>query len=101
MNSAIQSLSACADIPALRHQLHSLCSRFGAVAKLDILSANQAGHQQAMCFLRMASPEQELELMHEFGIGRFGGDLVMVVDLHPDASPALAADGARPSTLAS
>jgi hypothetical protein len=34
-----------------------------------------------MCFWRMESPEREDEVMSEFGVGRFGGDLVVIVDL--------------------
>lgn len=37
--------------------------------------------RQALCFLRMESAEQELQLARELGIGRFGGELVLVVDL--------------------
>ena len=67
----------------LKPALHSLCSRFGSVARLDVLSARQAGKHQALCFLRMDSPAQEMLLMKTLGIGRFGGHLVVVVDLCP------------------
>ena len=66
--------------------MYSLCSRFGSIARLDILAAGQAGKRQALCFLRMDSPEQERALMSELGVGRFGGDLVVIVDLHTAAS---------------
>ena len=48
---------------------------------LDILAASQAGKRQALCFLRMVSADQENQLMRELGVGRFGGDLVVIVDL--------------------
>jgi hypothetical protein len=35
----------------------------------------------------MQSPEAEEQIMQTWGVGRFGGDLVMVVDLSP-ARPA-------------
>lgn len=85
MNNEFTHLKNFTDISSLRPALHSLCSRFGSVARLDILAARQAGRQQALCFLRMASVEQESHLMRELGVGRFGGDLVVIVDLHtPD-----------------
>lgn len=82
MNNNFSHLQNFTDISTLRPALHSLCSRFGAVARLDILAARQAGRRQALCFLRMGSLEQESHLMSELGVGRFGGDLVVIVDLH-------------------
>ncbi|WP_348066478.1 hypothetical protein [Polaromonas sp.] len=81
MQQELQQLNDFTDISALRPALHSLCSRFGSVARLDILAASQAGRRQALCFLRMNSPAEERELMTELGVGRFGGDLVVIVDL--------------------
>jgi hypothetical protein len=81
MHHEFDHLSKFADISTLRPALHSLCSRFGSVARLDILAASQAGKRQALCFLRMDSAEQEHQLMSELGVGRFGGDLVVIVDL--------------------
>lgn len=83
MNSTFTHLQNFTDISSLRPALHSLCSRFGSVARLDILAASQAGKRQALCFLRMDSPAQERDLMAELGVGRFGGDLVVIVDLQP------------------
>lgn len=82
MQQELQQLNDFTDISTLRPALHSLCSRFGQVARLDILAARQAGRRQALCFLRMHSLEQESRLMNELGVGRFGGDLVVIVDLH-------------------
>lgn len=78
---ALSSLKACADIASLRPALHALCQSFGTLKRLDILQANQSGQRQALCFLRMDSLEQEQELMGAWGIGRFGGELVVIVDL--------------------
>lgn len=82
MTNTFTHLQNFTDISTLRPALHSLCSRFGSVARLDILAARQAGRRQALCFLRMGSVEQESHLMNELGVGRFGGDLVVIVDLH-------------------
>jgi len=82
MNNAFEQLKNCTDISALRLRMCSLFSRFGSIARLDILTARQAGKRQALCFLRMDSPEQEQQLMSEFGVGRFGGDIVVIIDLH-------------------
>lgn len=83
MNNAFEELRNCATVNDLRPALHLLCSRFGSVARLDILAASQGGKQQALCFLRMDSDEQEQQLMGELGLGRFGGDIVVIVELHP------------------
>jgi hypothetical protein len=83
MNYPLDQLSRCADASDLKRELRSLCSRFGAVMRLDVLMANLPGRRQAICMWRMESPEREEELMSELGVGRFAGDLVMVVDLQP------------------
>jgi hypothetical protein len=82
MNTTFDQLRNFSDIGTLKPALHSLCSRYGSVARLDILAASQAGKRQALCFLRMDSVEQERQLMSDLGVGRFAGDLVMIVDLH-------------------
>lgn len=81
MNTAFDQLKNFSDIGTLKPALHSLCSRYGSVARLDILAASQAGKRQALCFVRMDSAEEERQLMTELGVGRFAGDLVMIVDL--------------------
>lgn len=83
MNNILQPLQNCTDITDLKPALQSICARFGSVARLDILAASQAGKRQALCFLRMDSAEQEDQLVRELGVGRFGGDLVLVIDLPP------------------
>lgn len=86
MHHEFDQLKNFADINTLKPALHSLCSRYGSVARLDILAASQAGKRQALCFLRMGSAEQERHLMNELGVGRFGGDLVVIVDLQTPAT---------------
>jgi hypothetical protein len=83
----LDQLQQCPDIPALRKALQKMCERFGSVTKLNILPAAHAGKQQALCFVRMASDEEEQKLMSGLGIGRFGGELVVVVDLLAAESP--------------
>lgn len=86
MHKELEQLKDCADLSELRAALHALCSRFGLILRLDILLASQAGKQQALCFFRLESGVQEQQLMYELGVGRFGGDLVVIVELHGQAS---------------
>ena len=81
INNSLDRLKNCPDITSLKLELCSLCCRFGSIARLDILMARQAGKRQALCFLRMDSTAQEQKVMSELGVGRFGGDIVVVVDL--------------------
>ncbi|MES2283713.1 MAG: RNA-binding protein [Pseudomonadota bacterium] len=81
MNQLLETLEQCDDIDALDPVLRSLCARFGSIARLDILPASHLGKHQALCFLRMDTPEQEEKIVRELGVGRFGGDLILVVDL--------------------
>lgn len=82
MHTSLDQLNGHPDIGALRPALLSVCSRFGSIARLDILAAGHVGKRQALCFLRMDSAEQEQQLISELGVGRFGGDLVLIVDLN-------------------
>jgi len=88
----LDQLGRCPDMAALQSALGDLCARFGSVTQLNILPAAHAGKRQALCFVRMASPEEEHRLMSGLGIGRFGGELVVVVDLHAPEPPAMTAD---------
>lgn len=78
---SLLDLQQCTEVATLRPALHGLCSHFGRVEKLAILTAIHEGAQQAICFLRLESPEKELQLMQSLGVGRFGGEVVFVVDL--------------------
>lgn len=73
------------DVFALKDRLHALFSRYGQVLRLDLVRADQGNAQRVMCFLRMSTPEQEQAVVDALGMGRFGGDLVMVVSLQPPA----------------
>lgn len=81
MNTPLDLLHECTDVGALRRAIQALCARFGSIRQLDIVDSGHRGASQVMCFLRMELPEQEHRLARELGIGRFGGELVLVVDL--------------------
>jgi len=79
--NVFQEFRRCRDLGTLRSRVTELSARFGALSRLDILTAVHAGRQQAICFLRMQTAEQERRLMKTLGVGRFGGEIVFVVDL--------------------
>lgn len=89
MNNALKDLAQCGDVLSLESALRALCSEFGSVSRLDILTMTDSGKRQAVCLLRMDSSEQEQGLMTKLGAGRFGEDLYVVVDLRmPDRAQA-------------
>jgi predicted secreted protein len=79
--SDLIALTNCSDVPELRDALTRLCAAYGPVARLDILCAGHGGQREALCLLRLETAEQEGRLMRELGIGRFGGDLIVVASL--------------------
>lgn len=79
--SALADLRRHSDVASLKSALQALCSEFGRITRLDILTAMHEDIQQAICFLRMESPEQEQRLMKTLGVGRFGGEVVFVLNL--------------------
>jgi hypothetical protein len=83
------NLAQCGDVGSLESALRTLCSEFGSVSRLDILTMIDAGKRQAVCLLQLDSSEQEQDLMTKLGAGRFGEDLCVVVDLRmPDRAQA-------------
>lgn len=93
----LDQLRHCQDLQGLQAVLRRLCSRYGRLTRLTILPANHVGKHQALCFLRMASAAQEQHIITALGVGRFGGELVLVVDLQPEMIPHAAS---RPSMAA-
>lgn len=81
MTQLLDQLKTCVDLDCLRSMLLALCAPFGTVDQLDIFLTDQTEHRQALCFWHMQSPEEDAQLMREWGVGRFGGELVVVVDL--------------------
>lgn len=89
MNDALKDLAQCGDVGSLASALRTLCSEFGSVSRLDMLTMIDAGKRQAVCLLRLDSSEQEQNLMRKFGASRFGEDLCVVVDMRmPDRAQA-------------
>jgi RNA recognition motif-containing protein len=80
--SALAELRHHRDVTSLKSALYDLCGQFGQISRLDILTAMHEGTKQAICFMRMERPEQELKLMKTLGVGRFGGEVVFVLDLN-------------------
>ena len=89
--TALADLRRHTDVASLKSALHQLCSEFGRITRLDILTAMHEGTKQAICFLRMERPEHEHALMKTLGVGRFGGEVVFVLNLN--VSEASAGDG--------
>ena len=79
--TALARLQHCRDVDTLKPALRRLCENFGRVTRLDVLTAIHKGTRQAICFLRLESAEKEQALMHTLGVGRFGGEIVFVMDL--------------------
>lgn len=77
----LDRLRHCPDVATLKPALHRLCEKFGRVTRLDVLTSVHEGTRQAICFLRLDSPDHEQLLMQTLGVGRFGGEIVFVVDL--------------------
>lgn len=84
--TALDRLQHCPDVDTLKPALRQLCEKFGRVARLDVLTAIHEGTKQAICFLKMESPEKEYTLMQTLGVGRFGGEIVFVLDLNAPLS---------------
>lgn len=80
--TALDELRDYPNADTLRPALQKLCEKFGQIARLDVLTAVHGSTRQAICFLRLESPEKEYALMKSLGVGRFGGEIVFVVDLN-------------------
>ena len=81
--SAIPSrpLAGCRDVDSLKTAVREMCAEFGRVTRLEILTMVEAEKRHAVCFLRLESEAQESRLMASLGLGRFGNDVLVVVDL--------------------
>ena len=63
--------------------MHQLCSEFGRITRLDILTAMHEGTKQAICFPSHGTPRsRSKQLMKSLGVGRFGGEVVFVLNLN-------------------
>ena len=81
LNSPLDRLQYCRGVDELKLELRAICAPYGAISRLDVLRAQRSGRRQAICLWRMESREREQDVISEFGVGRFGGDLVAVVEL--------------------
>lgn len=80
--TALDELRQYPTVDALTPALRRLCEKFGRIARLDVLTAVHEGTRQAICFLKLESQEKERALMTTLGVGRFGGEIVFVLDLN-------------------
>jgi hypothetical protein len=74
-------LVGCSDAASLRSALQRLCTEFGKVTRLDVLTMAEADQRLALCFLRLESAAQEQRLMATLGASRFGDDVLVVVEI--------------------
>ena len=77
----LKSLADCGDINSLKSAVQEICTEFGRVTRIDVLTTAEARKRRALCFLRLESPAQERQLMNALGLPRFGNDVLVVVDL--------------------
>lgn len=82
--ATLHDLQQCPNVEALAPAVRGLCGHFGQIDKLTILNAVHDGAHQAICFLRLASTDHEKHLMQALGVGRFAGEIVLVVNLKQD-----------------
>ena len=78
-NDAIAQPPASEDVFVLRDRLNALFSMHGRVRRLDLVRADQAGQRRFLCFVRMATAQEDDSVAQALGLGRFGGDLVMLI----------------------
>jgi len=85
----LESLSGCCDAAGVRSAITELCTEFGKVTRLDVLTLAADEKRQAVCLLRLESDAQERRLMSSLGVSRFGDDVLVIVDLPARQHPAL------------
>lgn len=74
-------LASCRDASSVKSAVQELCTEFGKVTHIDVLTMTEAERRHALCFLRLESSAQEQALMRSLGVPRFGDDVLIVVDL--------------------
>ena len=77
----LKALAGCGDPERLKTAIHELCAEFGKVTSISIMTMTEAEKRRALCFLRLESEAQEVELMSSLGACRFGSEVLVVVDL--------------------
>lgn len=68
----------------LQDRLHALFSEHGQVRRLDLIRADQAGRRRFLVFVRMRTAQEDDAVALALGLGRFGGDLVMLISPDED-----------------
>ena len=81
----LRSLAGCGDITSLRSAVQELCTEFGKVMRIDVLTLAEAEKRRALCFLRLESKAQEQQLITTLGASRFGDEVLVIVDLPSDS----------------
>jgi hypothetical protein len=82
----LKSLTGCRDVASLSTAVRKLCTEFGKVTRIDVLTIAETERRRALCLLRMESAAQAQQLMTTLSASRFGDDVLIVVDI-PCASP--------------
>jgi hypothetical protein len=77
----LQALAGCGDVASLRVAVDELCTEFGKPIRVDIFTMAEARKRRALCFMRLETEAQELQLMAAVGASRMGQDLLVIVDL--------------------
>ena len=77
----LKPLAGCCDVASLKSAVQQICTEFGKVTRIDILTMAEAEKRRALCFLRLESEAQERQLMASLGVHRFGNDVLVIVDL--------------------
>ncbi|MCE2878228.1 MAG: RNA-binding protein [Comamonadaceae bacterium] len=72
------------DVAELQDRLHGLFSEHGQVRRLDLIRADQAGRRRFLVFVRMKTAREDDAVALALGLGRFGGDLVMLISPDED-----------------
>ena len=77
----LKALAGLGDPERLKAAIRELCAEFGKVTSISILTMTEAEQRRALCFLRLESEAQEVELMSRLGACRFGSEVLVVVEL--------------------
>ena len=86
MSPAIEKLRICTSADEFNTALRLLCVSFGVVNSLKVITVEKPGQRQMMSFLRFENMLAMQRFSTEFGVGIFGGELILIVDLHAAAS---------------
>lgn len=86
MSPAIEKLRICTNADEFNTALRLLCISFGAVNSLKVIEVEKPSQRQMMSFLRFENTLAMQRFSTEFGIGIFGGELILIVDLHAPAN---------------